>query len=64
MSLTGIFAPAMFASIFAAAIALPSGAGWPGAAFLLASVLLGLGLALAFWVTRGSARQTQFQAAG
>lgn len=64
MSLTGIFAPALFAGIFSAAIAMPARTTWPGAAFLLASALIGLGLALAFWVTRPTAGQTQFQTAG
>ncbi|MGQ0800581.1 MAG: TCR/Tet family MFS transporter [Pseudomarimonas sp.] len=40
VSLTGVFGPATFASVFAASIAVGAGFSLPGAAFLLAAVLL------------------------
>lgn len=61
VSLTGIFAPAMFASLFSAAISAPPDRAMPGAAFLLASMLLVLAVGLALWATR--ARQPQQHAA-
>ena len=51
-SLAGIFGPALFTQIFAAAIAGHAALHLPGAPFLLASLLLGLGAWIAWRVTR------------
>jgi DHA1 family tetracycline resistance protein-like MFS transporter len=52
VSLTGVFGPAMFASVFAAAIAVGAGIQLPGAPFLLAAALLLLAAGIAWRTTR------------
>ena len=58
MGLTGLFAPGMFSLTFAAGIS--DGADFPGAAFMLAAVLLCLAVPLAAWVTRAGESHLEF----
>lgn len=51
VSLTGVFAPTLFAQVFAASISTLAGGRWPGLAFLLAGALLLAGFVLAARVT-------------
>jgi DHA1 family tetracycline resistance protein-like MFS transporter len=52
MGLTGIFGPALFASVFASFIGPRASLHLPGAPFLLASLLLAGGVLIATQVTR------------
>jgi DHA1 family tetracycline resistance protein-like MFS transporter len=55
--IAGLFAPGVFTQIFAAFIGPYREHGLPGAPFLLAAVLTGLGLLLAAQVTQAGARR-------
>jgi DHA1 family tetracycline resistance protein-like MFS transporter len=56
MGVAGILAPLLFTQVFALAIGPASGLGLPGAAFLLAGLLLGVGGVIAGRATRDERR--------